>query len=106
MGHDLPVTVSANGRLLDDSVNDPRIRQLRTRVRSGDVELVATPYVPVDEAALATEGLGDSAAELFEQGIGSLEAFGETTATQTLQLTRDWADRQTAAAARDDGVAE
>ena len=104
VGHDLPVTVSANGRLLDDSVNDPRIRQLRTRVRSGDVELVATPYVPVDEAALATEGLGDSAAELFEQGIASLEAFGETTATQTLQLTRDWADRQTAAVWRDRGV--
>ncbi|NOX29089.1 MAG: hypothetical protein GXP35_03415 [Actinobacteria bacterium] len=100
----VPVTVQVNGRLLDDSTNDPLIQSLRERVQADRAELLVAPYVPIDERALAIEGLSKDATELFERGIATLSAFADTTPTLTTLLTNGWPDVDLAGIWRDRGV--
>lgn len=105
IAHDtVPITVQVNGRLLDDSANDPRIRRLRSRLRAGNSELVATPYVPIDEAALTIDGLAEATEALLATGVATLEAFANSAPDQTMHFTPEPADQTSASVWRDRGV--
>jgi len=64
---ELPFTVQPTPWLFDEYRTDPRMRQLITRLETAEV--IAAPYVPLDEVSLSEAGLGDRVEELFERGV-------------------------------------
>jgi len=64
---ELPFTVQPTPWLFDEYRTDPRMRRLISRL--GTAEVIAAPYVPLDEVTLSEAGLGDRVGELFERGI-------------------------------------
>ena len=101
---DLPVTIQVNGRLLDDSGSDPRIRALQERSAEGTTEFLSTPYVPINERSLVVEGLGTAVDQLIELGIESLAAFSTTSPVNTALITNSLPSGELAGLWRDRGV--
>lgn len=99
---DTPVTVQATPLLFENYQFDSRIRSLRSRL--ADELLVASPYIPIDERALQSEGLEEDAASLFQLGIESLSSFAGTSPDSTIELSPEWPTADMAAIWRQRGV--
>jgi len=83
---DLPVTVQPSPFLFDQFQTDPRMRAFVERLATAEV--IAGPYVPVNELSLDLAGLDDRAAELFARGAAKL---GDTVGSDP--ITTRWLSR-------------
>jgi len=99
---DLPVTVQPSPFLFDQFQTDPRMRAFVERLATAEV--IAGPYVPVNELSLDLAGLEDRATELFARGAIKLaDAVGSDPIT-TRWLSRTEPDQDTADLWHDRGV--
>ena len=67
---DLPVTVQPSPFLFDQFRTDPRMRAFVERLATAEV--IAGPYVPLNELSLDLAGLDDRSGELFTRGADRL----------------------------------
>ncbi len=99
---DVPVSVRISPILLDRLTDSDTIERLTERLATANV--VATPYVPVDELALELAGLQAEREELFSWGIRTIEGRLGVDPSTTLWAAPDGLSDREAGVLRRRGV--
>jgi len=99
---DLPVTVQPSPFLFDQFRNDPRMRAFVERLTTAEV--IAGPYVPVNELSLNLAGLDDRSGELFARGATKLADTVGSDPITTRWLSRSKPGQDTADLWQERGV--